>query len=757
MKQFNFENITDHLTGLNLDGCKFPIDRRDFIIGGSAIFAGFLIPGSSSSAATSDSGEYAQVNAWVSIHANGDVIIVSPNAEMGQGTMTGIPLLAAEELDADWSKVTVKQVGPVSKEFGNPLFGGIIHTVASLTTAGLFDNVRLAGAQARKMLVDQASKQWSVPANKLKTKNGYVYHGTKKISYGDVVKASGNLKNPPKVTLADLKKPNEYKLIGKNIPRVDIPAKVDGSAEFGLDVQVPGMIHASIIRAPMHGAKPKKVTNDNDADLKSKVSIIKLDYGVAVISADIADVLEARDGIEVDWDFPSVGRKYDSHRSLKDYVKVSEDSSVKGIAWPGKAHVPWAPAVKGNQKDYDAKMKSDDFQSISASYTTEHTYHAQMEPMNATAKVSPDGKSAEIWAPTQAVSVSTFAAAGVLKTSPQNIKLNTTFLGGGFGRRAQVDYVVDAVILSKITKKVVKVVWSREDDLAAGAFKPSTAVNLSAAVGKDGNIEAWKHRTVAESPLRYYAKGLLGKNGEDILVMSGAEQLNYKMPNQIAEHINREQGTRLAAWRGIGHGPNRFATESFVDEIALSLGKDPGEYRLYLANNPRIKRVIKKVMEMANWGSSKPGLAQGIAYSDYNGSHSAGVAEISLNEKTGKIRVHRYFIAVDAGLPLIPDNVRAQIESGVIYGISSALTEKVSHAEGVVQQSNFHDYEVMRMADAPEINIEILPFGDRPSAVGELGLPTTAPAIANAVHKMTGKRVRQMPMNSETILEALKA
>ena len=253
---------------------------------------------------------------------------------------------------------------------------------------------------------------------------------------------------------------------------------------------------------------------------------------------------------------------------------------------------------------------------------------------------------------------------GRFKNQSQNIKLNTTFLGGGFGRRAQVDYVVDAVILSKITKKVVKVVWSREDDLAAGAFKPSTAVNLSAALGKDGSIEAWKHRTVAESPLRYYAKGLLGKNGEDILVMSGAEQLNYKMPNQIAEHINREQGTRLAAWRGIGHGPNRFATECFVDEIALSLGKDPAEYRLYLANNPRIKRVIKKVMEMADWGKSKPGLAQGIAYSDYNGSHSAGVAEISLNEKTGKIRCIDILLPLIAGLPLIPDNVapRSKVE-----------------------------------------------------------------------------------------------
>lgn len=757
MKYFEFDQDKKTLNALGPTGQVFTVNRRNFIVAGSALFAGFAIPGHLSSTIASTNSDVAKVNAWVSIHSDGEVVIVSPNAEMGQGTMTAIPLLAAEELDADWSKVRVVQVGPVSKDYGNPIFGGIIHTVASLTTAGLFDNVRLAGAQARKMLLAEAASQWGVSVKSLSTENGHVYLGSRKKSYGDVIKDSKGLKNPSKAVRSDLKKPSEYRLIGKDIGRVDVPAKVNGSAEFGLDVQVPGMVHASIIRAPMHGAKPKTVDNQIEAALKAKISIIKLDYGVAVIAKDIADVLAAREAVEVDWELPNLAKNYDSQNSLDEYAKVSEDAAVDGIRWPGKARVPWAKAVSGDAADYKTKMTSGDFKSISATYTSEHTYHAQMEPMNATAEVSPDGKSAEIWAPTQAVSVSTFAAAGVLKTSPGNIKINTTFLGGGFGRRAQVDYVVDAVLLSKIAKKPVKVVWSREDDLAAGAFKPSTAVNLSAAVDKDGKIAAWKHRTVGESPLKYYAKGLLGEKGEDILIMSGSEQLNYKLPNQIAEHINTDQGTRLAAWRGIGHGPNRFASESFVDEIAFSLGQDPAAYRLSLANNPRVKNVIEKVMEMSDWGKRKEGISKGIAYSDYNGSHSAGVAEISVNEKTGKIRVHRYYIAVDPGLPLLPDNVSAQIESGVIYGISSALTERVSHAEGVVEQSNFHDYEVLRMSDVPEVIIEILPFGDRPSAVGELGLPTTAPAIANAFFQMTGKRVRHMPMNSETILNVLKS
>ena len=756
MKYFKFDDVSREITSKDPKGTSFFLNRRSFIVTGSALFAGFSCPGIVPYALADKGNANSPINAWVSIHSNGDIVIVSPNAEMGQGTMTAIPLLAAEELDADWANVRVEQVGPVSKEYGNPIFGGIIHTVASLTTAGLFDNVRLAGAQARKYLLEQTAEQWNVPVSELSTKNSNVFHGSRSISYGEIIKKSKSGQELPKISLKDLKKSSQYKLIGQNIPRVDVPGKVDGSAEFGLDVRVPEMVHASIIRAPMHGGKPKGFKDSNTGALKNKISVIKLDYGVAVVSEHLVDVLAARDAIDVEWDLPARAKKYDSAVSLADFVKISNDKGLSGIAWPGKAHVPWGGAVKGDEADFKNKINSDEFKNISATYTSEHTYHAQIEPMNATATVSSDGKKAEIWAPTQAVSICTFAAAGILKTSPQNITVHTTFLGGGFGRRAQVDYVVDAVILSKITKKPVKVIWTREDDLSAGAFKPSSAINLTAAIDKTGEISAWKHRTVAESPLHYYAKSLLGKNGEDILVMSGAEQLNYKLPNQIAEHVIQDNGTRLAAWRGIGHGPNRFASESFIDEIASATGKDPAAFRLSLANNARAKNVIKKVMKMANWGVQTDGRSKGIAYSDYNGSHSAGVAEITLDRKTGKITVSRYYIAVDPGLPILPDNINAQIEGAVIYGISAALTERVSHSGGIVEQSNFHDYEVLRMLDVPEIFIEILPFGDRPSAVGELGLPTTAPAIANALYQMTGKRVRHMPMNGETVLEALK-
>ena len=731
--------------------------RRNFLIGSGGLVVGLALPinkiafASAGAEATSH-----KMNAWVEISPSGTVTIASPNAEMGQGTMTAMPLILAEELDADWSKVVVKQVGPTSKEYGNPFFGGIVHTVASLTTAALFDKVRLAGAQARLFLMERAAAHWKVPVSQLKTDAGYVKHSSsnKKMSYGKLVSLSRKGDKIPLVKKSDLKKSNQYKLIGKNIPRVDIPVKVDGTAEFGIDVVVPGMVHASIIRAPMHGATVKNFQNDNKGEIAQAIKLIKLPYGVAVLGKDLETVLNARKNIQVNWNFPKTGQKYSSQEALKKYSKISEDKKVPGVTW-------WQPffpkAIKGKKGYLQSALDDPKLKKLSSTYLTEHTYHGQMEPMNATASVDKSGKKAEIWAPTQAVSVTTFAAAGVLKTSPQNIKVNTTFLGGGFGRRAQVDYIVDAVLLSKITKQPIKVVWTREDDVEGGAFKPNSAIHLDAAFDAKGKIEAWSHRTVSESPLKYFNPKLLGKKGEDILAMSGSEQLQYKISSQIADHVIQDNGTRLAPWRGIGHGPNKFASECFMDEIASSLKQDPAKFRVNSANNPRTKAVLKKVIEMAGWGKQKNGVAQGIAYSDYNGSHSAGIAEISLDRKSGKIKVEKYFIAIDAGLAILPENVLAQIEGGVIYGISAALTEKITHKKGFVEQSNFHDYEVMRMSDVPEISIEIIEGADRPSSVGELGLPTVAPAISNALFQLTGKRARNLPMTEDSVKELISA
>jgi isoquinoline 1-oxidoreductase beta subunit len=731
--------------------------RRNFLIGSGGLVVGLTLPFNKLAFASGDGAkESQQVNAWVEISPSGVVTIASPNAEMGQGTMTAMPLILAEELDADWSKVIVKQVGPTSKEYGNPFFGGIIHTVGSLTTAALFDKVRLAGAQARLFLLERAAAHWKVPVSQLQTDSGYVKHNTsnKTMSYGKLVSISREGDKIPTVKKTDLKKSSDYKLIGKNIPRVDVPAKVDGTAEYGMDVVVPGMVHASIIRAPMHGATVKSFQNDNKGEMAKAINLIKLPFGLAVLGQDLELILNARKNIEVKWNLPKTGRKYDSENALKEYSKISEDKNISGVNW-------WQPffpkSAKGKKGYLQSALSDPKLKKLSATYQTEHVYHGQLEPMNATALVDKSGKKAEIWAPTQAVSVTTFAAAGILKTSPQSIKVNTTFLGGGFGRRAQVDYIVDAVVLSKITKKPVKVVWTREDDVGGGGFRANSAMHLEAAFNQKGKIEAWSHRTVSESPLKFYAPNLLGKNGEDILVMSGSEQLQYNISAQSADHVVQDNGTRLAAWRGIGHGQNKFASECFMDEIAVSLKLDPAKFRVNAANNPRTKAVLERVIKMSGWGKKRNGVGQGIAYSDYNGSHSAGVAEISLDRKTGKIKVKKFFIAIDAGLAVLPNNVIAQIEGSVIYGISAALTEKITHKGGVVEQSNFHDYEVMRMSEVPEVSVEIIQGADRPSSVGELGLPAVGPAISNALFQLTGKRARSLPMNEDAIKELIKA
>ena len=731
--------------------------RRNFLIGSGGLVVGLALPLNKVAFASGDAVSQMQhVNAWVEISRSGIVTIASPNAEMGQGTMTAMPLIVAEELDADWSKVVVKQVGPTSKEYGNPFFGGIVHTVGSLTTGALFDKVRLAGAQARLFLLERAAAHWKVPASDLVTDNGYVKHksSNKTVSYGDLVAISRKSDKIPTVKKSDLKKSSQYKLIGKDTDRVDIPSKVDGTAEFGLDVVVPGMVHASIIRAPMHGATVKSWQDDNKGEISKAIKLIKLPYGLAIIGKELEVVLRAREEIEVTWNLPEKGQKYNSGAALKEYTKISEDKTVNGVTW----WKPFFPAAARGKKGYlQSALNNPKLKKLSATYKTEHVYHGQMEPMNATASVDKSGKKAEIWAPTQAISITTFAAAGILKTSPQNIKVNTTFLGGGFGRRAQVDYIVDAVLLSKITKKPVKVVWTREDDVSGGAFRPNSAMHMEAAFDPSGKVEAWSHRTVSESPLKFYAPKLLGKNGEDILVMSGSEQLQYNFTSQKADHVIQDNGTRLAPWRGIGHGQNKFASECFMDEIASSLKLDPASFRINSANNPRTKAVLNMVVKMSGWGKNKNGVGRGIAFSDYNGSHSAGVAEVSLDKASGKIKVEKFFIAVDAGLAIMPNNIVAQIEGSVIYGISAALTEKITHKDGLVEQSNFHDYEIMRMSEAPEVHVEIIQGADRPSSVGELGLPTVAPAISNAVFQLIGKRARSLPMTEDVIKDLIKS
>jgi isoquinoline 1-oxidoreductase beta subunit len=725
------------------------ISRRGFIKTAGALTFSFTLAGRVSNALAQDG--VAKFNAWVSIAADGTVTVMMPAAEMGQGALTALPLILAEELDADWSKVTAQYAPPIPKTYGNyhPLFQGAMITAASISTPGYWMSMRLAGAQARRVLLDNVARQWSVPASELSTEPGVVVHAKsgRRISYGDVIKFATVPAEPPQVTEADLKKPSQFRLIGRaDIPRVDVPSKVDGSAKYGIDVRLPGMLYATVLEAPYDGAKAAQVNAEDAMKIPGVKKVLPLPFGVAVVADTVNAARKGRSALKVKWDAGgSPNGSFDSEKALQEYARHGRDPGTKAMTWFEKGDAP--KALAGAAKKLEAE------------YSSVHCYHAQMEPMNCVARVDADGKSAEIWTGTQSVALAAFVASNVLKTTPDKIRVNQHLLGGGYGRRIWPDAVAQAVVLANITKEPIKLVLTREDDLAAARPRPMTHHILKAGLDGSGQLVAWQHRLVAENvdavaaPPRFKATG-----GKDIIGWRGLEQPFYAVPNMLADAVREQRGVRVHAWRGIGAGYNKFASESFLDEIAHATGKDPLALRLELTkDHPRANAVIRAVAEMADWKRPRgKDRVLGIAFSDYHGSFSAGIAEVSLDRKSGKIRVHNYWIAGDAGIVVQPENAHAQLESAVVYGLSSALSEELTFKDGAVQQTNFHQYRVLRMSDMPEIHTRVIVTDNAPTGLGELGVPTVAPAIGNAVFKLTGKRLRQLPMSPARVQAALK-
>ena len=719
------------------------VSRRSFVAGAAGLTFSFTL-GASLTGRLSEAlaADGAKLNAWVTIGTDGTVAILCPAAEMGQGVLTSLPLILAEELDADWTKVKTEFAPANPKIYGNPheVFKGAQITAASVSVPGYFTPLRLAGAQARRVLIDNVAAQWKVPANELSTDRGFVVHrkSGRRISYGDVAKFATVPADLPKVTEADLKKPSQYRLIGrKDIGRVDVPSKTNGTAQYGMDVQVPGMIYAAVLEAPMEGAKAQVANMDDVAKIKGVAKVIPLPFGVAVLGDSVEATRAGRNALKVTWDTTgAVAANTDSVKSKADYAKQGKDPNAKAITeykvGNAAAALKSAPIV------------------VEAAYWSEYCYHAQMEPMNAVAKVSEDGQSAAIWTGTQFGALAAGIISGILKTTPDKIKVHQQMLGGGYGRRIWPDAAIQATILSNITKKPVKLILSREDDVIAARPRPMTHHVLKAGIDPRGNLVGWYHRLVSENvdavaaPPRFAATG-----GKDYIGARGLDQENYAIPNVQAEYVREVRGMRVHAWRGIGSGYNKFAAESFLDEVAYAMGKDPLALRLHLTNvYPRANAVLKAAAEMSDFKRKRPGRGMGIAFSDYHGTYSAGVAEVSVDRKTGKIKVHNYWIAVDPGLVIQPDSVHAQLESAVVYGLSAALLEELTVKGGAVQQTNFNDYHVLRMSDLPQIHTRIVTTNNPPTGMGEIGVVAVAPAIANAMFQLTGKRLRHLPMSA---------
>jgi isoquinoline 1-oxidoreductase beta subunit len=743
--------MTDHIETVKgiLDT---KISRRGFMAGAGGLTFAFTLGGSLLGRAAdlmAAEGGSAKMNAWVTIGADNTVTVMVPGAEMGQGILTALPLILAEELDADWSTVRTQYAPPIPKIYGNyhPLFNGVMVTAASVSVPGYWMPLRLAGAQARRVLLESVAQQWKVPIAELATENGFVVHANsgKRISYGDVVKFATVPAEPPKITEADLKKPSEFRLIGReDIPRTDVPSKVNGSAKYGIDAQVEGMIYATVFESPMDGAKATNVNIPDVMKTPGVTKVVPLPFGVAVFGETVEATRAGRNALKVTWDTSGAkGAGFDSGTALAEYARHGKDPKAEAKEWFKKGDV--AAALGGAKRVLEAE------------YSSEYCYHAQMEPMNCIAKVAPDGQSAELWVGTQSTALMAFVASQVLKTTPDKIRVHQHLLGGGYGRRLAPDVVAQAVVLSKVAQGPVKLILTREDDVLAARPRPMTYHILKAGLDGGGKLVGWQHRIVAENvdaiavPPRFKATG-----GKDIIGWRGLETPFYGIPNMFADGVREIRGTRVHPWRGIGAGYNKFAGESFLDEVAVAMGVDPLVLRLELTKDaPRARAVIEAAAEMAQWNTPRPGRGMGIAFSDYHGSFSAGVAEVSVDRGTGKIKVHNYWVAVDPGIVVQPVNVHAQTESAVVYGLSAALLEELTFKDGTVEQRNFNDYPVLRMADLPEIHTRIVASGAEPSGMGEIGVPCVAPAIGNAVFQLTGKRIRALPMSPQRVKNLL--
>jgi isoquinoline 1-oxidoreductase beta subunit len=730
------------------------VGRRRFMVGAAGFTFGValgvpaalrLASGEAQAAAVKDVG----INAWVTLSTDGTVTIMSPAAEMGQGSLTALPVILADEMDADWSKVKIVPAPPRGKLYGNPAFGGEQYTAGSATVRGYFNSMRQFGAQVRYVLMDNVAQRWNVPLAELATEPGFVIHAKsgRKISYGEIAGFAKIPAQAPDVAVEPVAKA-QFRLIGKDLPRVDVPGKANGTAPYSIDVQVPGMVYGAILREPVEGAAPEKIDDAAARAVDGVIDIVPLKYGVGVLADSPWAAFKAKNALKVTWSRKARGWGFSNEKGYQQFAVAARDLSRNGVAWESK----------GDAKAEFAKAAS----IVEGEYRADYCYHAQMEPLNSVASVSPSGDAVEVWVGTQSQTITVAAVAKALGIPESKVKFNGLLLGGGFGRRGNrdVEFIVDSVLMSKAARRPVKVLWTREDDVHSGRFRPLYVNRIRAGLDASGKIIAWHHRVVSDEvlafmdPVRYK-----GAKGRDNIAMRGTELPTYAIPHQLSEGLQQPTGMRTNPLRAIGVGQNSFANEVFLDELAVKQGVDPIQYRLQLLDKtPPAQRagvVIEEVARMADWKRKRPGRGLGFAYLDYSGSQLAGVAEVSVDRGSGAIKVHQFWCTIDCGVPVQPDNVIAQTESSIVYGLGLALSERITIADGAVQQSNFHNYHVPRMLDLPEVHIKLIPTRNHPTGAGQMATPLVPSAISNAVYQLTGVRLRQQPMLPERVKLAL--
>lgn len=710
--------------------------RRRFVLGtGAGLVLGFALPGTAAASNATPAARFAP-NAWLRIFADGTVTVVCGSAEMGQGVHTAIPMMVAEELDADWKTVRVEQA-PVDQAYNNPAFG-MQATGGSTTVRGHWQVVREAGAAARAMLVAAAAQQWQVASAQCRTAEGQVIHpdGRQRLSYGALAEAAGKLTPPKTVTLKD---PKDFRIMGQPLKRLDTAAKVDGSAKYGIDAQVPGMLVAVMARAPQPGAKAVRVDDTQAKAVKGVKSVITLPSGVAVLASGYWAAKKGRDALQVEWDLgDKQGLSTERVRSL-----LTEGANA--------AHgTDGAVALAAGQADEGLARAA---RRVAATYEAPYLAHACMEPLNCTAWVR--GDEVEIWAGTQSQGPAQGILSQVASVQPAKVKIHTMMLGGGFGRRFAPDFVIDATLLSKISGAPVKLIYTREDDMAAGFYRPASVARFEGGLDAGGRLVALKGGVGSPSIMAASGFMQIPPSGVDAFAMEGINDHPYDIPNQRLAYGRREPGPQVWFWRSVGHSQNTFFIESFIDELAAAAKQDPYEFRrALLGKQPRYKGVLEAAAQKAGWGSALPaGVHRGIALSQSFGSYVAEVAEVSVADD-GTPRVHRVVAAVDCGQVVNPEIIRRQIEGSIVYGLTAALYGKITFKDGRVEQGNFHDYPLMRMNEMPRVEVHILPSTEAPGGIGEPGTPPIAPAVANAIFAATGKRLRALPFDMAQLKRA---
>jgi isoquinoline 1-oxidoreductase subunit beta len=728
--------ILDHTASRPIDpeqsGSASDLSRRRFLQAGAAAGGGLVLSMSLPLATgQADAADSFAPNAFIRIEPDGQIVLTMPYVEMGQGTYTSIPMLIAEELEVDLKQVPLDHAPPNEKLYGNPLLGGIQATGNSNAVRASWQPLRQAGATARAMLVTAAAKRWNVDPASCRAQSGEVFHPAtgRRLKYGTLAAEAARLPVPDNVTL---KRPQDFKLIGTLVKRLDTPAKVNGTAVYGIDVRPPGVKIATLAQSPVFGGRVKSVDDAAAKAVSGVRQIVRLDDALAVVADHMGAAKKGLAALKIEWDDGP-------------HAKLNTDE----IAGELEKATLTSGAVAQNIGNVEGAMAGA-VTKVEATYQVPFLAHATMEPMNCTVHVRNDG--CEIWVGSQAMARVQSAAAKTAGLPVDKVVVHNHLLGGGFGRRLEADGVIRAVQIAQHVDGPVKVVWTREEDIQHDMYRPYWFDRLSAALDANGMPVGWNHRFAGSSVIaRWLPPGF--NNGLDPDTTEGAIDLVYALPNMHVEYVRVEPpGIPTAFWRSVGPSHNVFVVESFMDELAVTAKQDPVAYRLALLDRtPRAKAVLALAAEKAGWGGPLPErVGRGVSLQFVFATYMAQVAEVEVS-KDGAVRVRRVVCAVDCGTVINPDTVRAQIQSGIIFGITAALHGKITLKNGRVEQTNFDTYEMLRMNEAPVIDVHIVQSFEPPGGMGECGTSAIVPAVANAIFAATGKRLRKMPVDTTAL------